>query len=97
MSNKYNKTKISGMFDSKYGFTVKVTPEVVSALSSIKEGGYLNVNRVREETRERLASEKGKNVENTVAAYLEFSAIDGAVTGTPPGKVTGTKAKIERF
>lgn len=96
MGNKYNKTKISAMFDSQYGYTVKVTPEVLAALASIKEGGYLNLSRVKDETRSRIASERNTGVERTVAAYLEFSELDKGAS-EEIAAAPKAKARIERF
>ena len=93
---KYKRTKLTGMFDSKFGFSAKVTPELLEQLNAVKEGGFIQLTRVKEETRERIASERGKDVENTVAAYLEFSEPDEE-DSAPAATKKKSGAKLEKF
>lgn len=79
-----NKVRITGLFDSKFGYSVKVTDKIVEALSQVEVGGFLNVNISDDGFRTEQAAKYGKEFDQTAAASLTFSAGNGASATKSP-------------
>lgn len=75
MANNENKDNLLGwLYETRNGFRVTVTEEMIQKLSSIPVGSSMWVSRIGEEARKASAERFGKELSKTSAATLSFSA-----------------------